>query len=256
MKTLESDALVRNGKAGNLLGRLLAPFADLGSWARGVRILHPRGMVYQAEVVPLAKAGTTGELAQRLRGEAMVRLSGAWWRGNREWKDVLGCAVRFLPKGGDDAEDRGGEQDLLFATVRKPWTTLLAPFTTDAHDFLENDYYAVSPFEVAGVGRVKWRLITHRARTGGRNRWHKLERAVMQDLAAFRLELFHLDQDRGWEPVAEIRLKERMTIDQETLRFSPFLNGRGIEPRGLIHGLRLATYRASQRARPRREEPR
>ena len=234
-------------KSPGFLRRLLTPFARFNAWARHVRILHPRGMVYRAEVVALANSSPMKELGERISGDAMIRLSGAWWRGNREWKDVLGCAVRFLPKSDDE---QSGEQDLVFATVRRPWTSILAAFTTDPHDFLENDYYAVSTLEVVGLGRAKWRLIPHRARTGGRNRWQKLERAVLQDLAAFRVDVLRIEKSKDWVAVAEIRLKERMSVDQETRRFSPFSNGRGIEHRGLIHGLRIATNRGNQKTRP------
>jgi hypothetical protein len=241
------DHLKENGRIGTFLGKFLAPLTALGSKARHARLFHPEGMVFRAEVVPLAEAGSLGSLAERLKGEACVRLSGAWWRGGKEWKDVLGCAIRFT-------EDSEHEQDLLFATIRKPWTTLLAPLSTDTHDFLENDYYAVSPFEVKGVGKVKWRLVANRSRSNGRNRWQKIIRAVGDDLAFFRLELLELNgSKKEWQRVAEVRLKEKMDIDQEALRFSPYRNGLGIEPRGLIHGLRIATYRSSQKARPKSE---
>ena len=56
----------------------------------------------------------------------------------------------------------------------------------------------------------------------------------------------------GWVPVARIELRERADVNQEALAFSPFRDGRGIVPRGLVHALRRRVYPSSQRARPRR----
>jgi hypothetical protein len=196
--------------------------------------LHSKGLVYRADVVPLASDEPLGSLAQRLRGDAWVRLSGAWWRGTQEWKDVLGCAVRFLASDKPDGDGQAGDQDLLFATARRPWLAIFALFTTDPHDFLENDYYAASPYHVHGVGKVRWRLVPHRARESGRNRWQKLERAVKNDLAAFRLEIKRLGAGDAWQPVAELRLKERVSVDSQSLRFSPLMTGRGFQPQRFL----------------------
>ena len=94
-----------------------------------------------------ALAGPYPGLARRLEGAALIRLSTAWWRGGKEWIDALGLAMRLGREPSVEAHE--GDQDLLFATIRRPWTTLLAPLTTEQHDFLANDYYAVSPFDVA-----------------------------------------------------------------------------------------------------------
>ena len=53
--------------------------------------------------------------------------------------DVLGLALRIRPRTGPALDEHAalGDQDLLFATIRSPWTTLLAPFTTNARDFLQ-----------------------------------------------------------------------------------------------------------------------
>src|SRR5262245_6871606 len=138
----------RSGILGRTLGLLLAPV----SLARRARMFHTEGVLYRAEAV----ARSPSPAAQRLEGPALLRFSGAWWR-RRQWPDVLGIAVRFCASASASAgtgaepcaETAPGDQDLIFATVRRPWTAPLAPLSTRVHDYLANDYYGVSPFLVA-----------------------------------------------------------------------------------------------------------
>jgi hypothetical protein len=247
--------------AGRIGGVLLAPLTFALSWARRARMFHPDGTLFRAEVRPLAELGPPDGLARRLAGAGLVRLSSAWWRGGKEWRDVLGCALRFGP-----------EQDLLFATIRSPWTMALAPLTTETHDYLANDYYAVSPFEAEGVGLVKLRLRrpppVPLAHPGHLSREEQLRRQVAAGQAAFTLEWLRLPPTRGlrgavagaragtaldpaarWEPVVEVKLLEPVAMDQRALRFSPFRDGRGLSPRGFVHALRRAAYAASRAGR-------
>jgi hypothetical protein len=243
--------------AGTLVGLLLAPFTALVSAARRARTFHPEGVVYRGVVGPVAEAegGPFAALARRLEGPVIARASTALWRGGREWMDALGLALRFRD-GGEapaSAEPSEGDQDLLFATIRHPWTTPFAPLTTRVHDFLANDYYAVSPFFADGVGRVEFRLVSPRtARPGapGARRDELLARDVAEGRACFELEVRALERGAPWTPVAVVRLVERVSIDDDALRFSPFREGRGIRPVGFVHALRRAAYAASQQARP------
>lgn len=243
-------------RLGTLLGALLAPFAGGASLLRHGRVLHPSGVLYRADVEPIGQEGQEGQVGQvsrRLAGAALVRLSSALWR-HREWTDVLGVAIRL--RAGDDParvtspQAEPGDQDLLLATIRRPWTLLLAPWMTQQHDFLANDYYGVSPFEVDGYGRVEWRLVTPRPSMSesGLEREERLEHDVRAGRAELRLEMRPLGSEMAhrWIPVVRIRLVERVVLDEEALRFSPFLDGRGIRPYGFIHALRRATYAASQ----------
>lgn len=236
--------------AGRLLGALLAPLAAAVSALRRARTFHPEGTVLHAEVSPLAAAGRERLVAERLAGPALVRLSTAWWRGGKEWRDVLGCAIRFHEQLAPSAVPAPGDQDLLFATIRSPWTTLLASLTTQLHDYLANDFYAVSPFETEGLGKVKWRLVSSRPVTEGGSREQRLRFALHHGAATFQLECRSLGLRRAWRPIARVRLVEELELDQAALRFSPFRSGRGIRPIGLVHALRRATYPSSQRARP------
>jgi hypothetical protein len=222
---------------GSVVGLALAPVTGGISALRHARMFHPEGAVYRAEVSP-SEDTRYHALAERLSGPALARLSTAWWRGGRELPDALGCALRF-----------GDDQDLLLATIRRPWTTPFAPLTTHVHDFLLNDYYGVAPFAVDGVGRARVRLVGPRLSSHGADRAERLANAVESGIAVFLLELLPRWR-HGWQPLVEVRLLAPLAVDQEALRFSPFRDGRGLHPRGFVHALRRATYAASQRARP------
>lgn len=236
--------------AGRLLGAVLAPLTGAVSFLRRARTFHPEGSVLTAEVAPLATSGPERRVAERLAGPALVRLSTAWWRGGKEWRDVLGCAIRFREELAPSAVPAPADQDLLFATIRSPWTTLLASLTTHIHDYLANDFYAVSPFDTDDLGKGKWRLVSARPATEGGSREQRLRFALHHGAATFHLEWRRLGPGRRWRPIALVQLREEVELDQATLRFSPFRSGRGIRPVGLIHALRRSTYAASQRARP------
>jgi hypothetical protein len=258
---------------GSACGVLLAPALGALSALRRARVLHPSGITCHAEVTGCGEGALWGLLGARLEGPALVRLSGAIWK-EREGPDVLGLALRFTrssPLVFDErtcAEPRPGDQDLLLATVWRPWTLFLGPFTTRPHDFLANRYYAVSPFRVRGmpgptpacVGAIEWRAVPVSRAPGGRSRAERLAAALARGEARWTLEarpyrrVIDVLARRAWHPVAQITLLEPVAVDQAALRFDPFRAGRGIEPVGFIHALRRASYGASQYARP-RESP-
>jgi hypothetical protein len=237
--------------AGLAVGWLWAPGIAAIAAARRSRMFHPDGIVLTARVEPNTASGDSGmqALADRLAGPAIVRFSSALWKGEVEWPDALGCAVRFGAR--DDETLEAGDQDMLFATIRSPLTLPFAPFTTSAHDYLANTYWAVAPFDVLGVGRVKWRLVPEKpsASAAEQTRADKLLSAV-SDSTALRLELRRTWRP-GWVSVARIVLEAEVSVDQARLRMSPFRTGRGIEPRGFVHALRKGAYAASQAVRPR-----
>ncbi len=183
-----------------------------------------------------------------------MRFSTALWREGKEWPDALGCAIRFRSRDEASVDADPHDQDLLFATIRSPWTTPLGPVGTHVHDFLANTYFATAPFDVPGVGRAKWRLVRERdagARTDDRDRdadrGKRLVHAIHRGEATLHLEVrrtFHA----GWSPVARVVLVGIADVDEDRLRFSPFRTGRGVRPRGFVHALRQGAYAASQAA--------
>jgi|JI10StandDraft_1071094.scaffolds.fasta_scaffold196665_1 hypothetical protein len=235
-------------RLGVALGWAVAPAFALVSRARRARTFHPRGDAFLADVTALPQGGALGAA---LAGPALVRLSGALWKSQWEHLDVLGCALRFRRQDDPSIETGPDDQDVLFATILRPWTMGVAPFTTDASDYLRNDYYAVSPFDVPGFGRAFLRLRTEPRRDApGGTRSERLDAAVAGQRAVFTLEVRRRWR-RRWEPVARVELRERADVNQEALAFSPFRDGRGLTPRGFVHALRRGVYVASQRARPR-----
>jgi hypothetical protein len=241
--------------AGRFAGFALAPVTGTLSALRRSRMFHPRGLTCRAQVEALPVHPSLQPLVAALVGPALVRWSSAWWKRG-EWRDVLGCAIRFStePLG---VEPRHGDQDLLLATIKRPWSLPVSPWTTQQHDFLANHYYGVSPFEVHGQ-RVEWRLVPERASPPGSSRSERLERAMSNGSAQLRLEMAPfrgvLRRPRGedFEGVARITLRHFIELDQEALRFDPFRSGRGLEPVGFVHSIRRATYLASQNHRPAR----
>lgn len=232
-------------------GRLLAPITAAVSRWRQARMFHPDGVAYRARVEALA-GSELHALGERLSGQALLRFSSAWWRG-KEWPDVLGVAMRFRDGPLADVSVRPGDQDLLLATIRFPWTTPFAPLATRFGSFLWNHYHGVSPFLVPGVGAVKLRLRAPRIANRGTSRAAHLDACVTSGQARFVLELRRLATPwlrRRWEAVALVRVEAAIEIDQEALRFSPFHTGRDLKPSGFVHHLRRAAYEASQRARP------
>lgn len=212
-------------------------------------MFHPEGHTFTGRVVATGE-GSYAELGRRLAGRALVRLSPALWRNGTEHLEVLGLALRMRPGGGPalDHVPIAIDQDILFATIRSPLTMVLSPFTTDASDFAGNRYWAVSPFAVAELGRVKLRLSpVDRKRTKGR-RIERLREAVRSGHAIWQLDA-RRTLTRRWHPVAHLIVEREAAVDQVALRFDPFRTGAGVVPVGLVHAIRRAAYAASQHAR-------
>lgn len=232
-------------------GVLIAPAAALGSTLRRGRVFHPEGVVCRAQVTPSVNSGITGDLAQRLAGPALVRLSSGLWKGKREMRpDVLGAAIRFRRDTTVTAQAGPDDQDLLFSTFSHIPLLGLALLTTQVHSFLWNNYYAVGLFEAPDMGLVKLRLASPRIPPGTGSRIQSLDTAMANGLAVFDLQIREARIGSMYRSLARIELTERVAVDQEELRFSPFRNGRGIVPRGFVNAARIAPYAASQAARP------
>lgn len=239
---------------GRLAGLGLAPLTATVSALRRARTFHPEGVVVRGRVEPMA-GGAWPRIASALAGHALVRLSTALFRRGA-WPDVLGCAVRFTREVPDGVAARDDDQDLLLATIRRPWTMGFAPFTTDVTDHLANDLFGVCPFRVE-EGVVEWRLSPEQRSPAGSDRTARLEAAMRAGAAHLVLGVRRwpgvlvVGDHPPFEPVVRLSLIERLDVDQDALRFDPHRAGRGVVPTGFVHGLRVAAYAASQRARPR-----
>ena len=234
---------------GSLIGKIWAPAIATIARARHARMFHPVGLTFAGEAEPVG-TGQLRDVGEALAGRVLVRCSGALWKRPLQRFEVLGIAMRFRNRSGPDLDAHAyiGDQDLLFATILSPITLPIAPFSTNAHDFLANRYWAVAPFAV-GDSRIKLRLrpATRGIGEGARNQ--RLRGDVVLGRAAFTLEA-RPTLRTGWQPIARIRLTHEVRVDQVALRFDPFRAGAGIEPVGLVHAIRRAAYAASQYARP------
>jgi hypothetical protein len=253
-------------------GFAMGPLFAAASMLRQARALHPRGDLYAARIAAEAQPSPYAELAARLQGHALVRFSGALFnrtlrRGRlhterhalvrfsgalfkrTEIVDVLGCAIRFCSHEMCTSRWLPSDQDLLLATIHRPWTMPLAPLLTNAGDYLGNDYFAVSPFDVAGVGRLYFRLRPDRTPRAAGSRAQRLDAAVLREAARL-----HLEASSGpwgpWRSVIVVELTGRVDTDDAAVRFDPFADGRGIRPVGFTHSLRKGAYSMSQWARP------
>ena len=245
---------------GTLLGLAMAPVTAAVAAARRARVFHPRGSVYVARVHAAGHEEPWSSLGERLSGSALVRFSGALFKAPIG-PDVLGCAIRFTHNDVPDAPPREDDQDLLLATILRPWTMGVSPFTTRFTDYLRNRYNAVSPFEAPGAGRTEWRVVPvdsdAASEATGNSRDERLLDAVRRGGVSLRLEATRyrsvpaLVARRAFHEVARIDLLQKTDLGDDDLRFDPFRAGRGLEPRGFIHALRRGAYGGSQRARPR-----
>jgi hypothetical protein len=247
--------MARQDLAGWAFGLALSPMTGLLSAVRRSRMFHPTGFVCSATAEPLPGSGAeVRSVAARLAGPALMRWSSAWWKQG-EWIDVLGCAIRFT-QGELGTEPAPDDQDLLLATIQRPWSLPFAPFSTRDHDFLDNAYFGVSPFEVPPLGRIEWRLVAERKpQPAAGTREERLERAIDAG-AALLLEWAPYPGPlkrpiaARFEPLLRIQLTGVLELDQRRLRFDPFRSGRGVKPVGLVHHMRRAAYWTSQALRP------
>lgn len=226
---------------GYLFGHVLGIFTGTISFMRRSRVFHSRGEVFSARVLSIRP-----ELVA-FHPYATVRFSSALWK-NCEILDVFGIAIRFSDKKGFAFQPRSKDQDLLFATFDSSWKIVFSPLLTKQDDYFSNDYFAISPFNTDRLKNSYFKLIPKGAKVKGRSRKEKLIRTIESGQSS--LILYLREKNEEWIKLAEIILEEKVTIDQEAMRFNPFLTGLSITPIGFVHYLRIGSYRLSQWARP------
>jgi hypothetical protein len=233
---------------GMLAGIAVAPAVALGSLLRRSRLFHPSGVIVRGLARPVDDDTRERDAGAPLAGHVFARSSSGWWK-THDWPDVLGCALRFSADEALTPEPRSGDQDLLLATIRHPLTTLLAPLSTHADDYLRNYYFGVSPFRIGQLGTVKLRLSAVRQSPIADTREQRLMRALELGPVQLILEARAHQLAAKYRPILKIELSQRIEIDQRELRFDPFATGRGLVPSGFVHAMRIASYAASRKAR-------
>jgi len=225
---------------GALVGVAIGALVFAISWWRAARAVHAEGVVCRAELIAHDPA------AERLAGPALVRLSGALEGQATTGSDVLGLDIRMQRPARDDAAH--GDQDLLLGSFESFLTAARDRARTNAGDYLGNGYSTVTPWWLTHHGPVVLRLVAPppAAADRGSNRLARLD----ADLAAGRAR-FALTIGTGDRAVAlgELRLIERLAVDDRALRASMFRQGRGVRPLGLRNGIRATVYPMSQLAR-------
>lgn len=227
---------------GFVLGYPVGLLFASGSILRNARFFHPRGLLFSGEV------DTSPESPFPLPPHAMIRFSSAWWK-NQEWPDVLGVTIRMgrtpLRRVSAERED----QDLLFASFRRPWEIFFAPFFTEFRDFLDNSYYAISPFRLKDGRIIDLMIEPSRSQGGHGNRNEVLLGEVLGGKVFLRLMMKERDKE-NWFMAGKIRVIDELNLDQEALRFHPFQCVPELKPAGFLQHLRFGTYHMSQWVRP------
>jgi hypothetical protein len=232
------------------LGLLFAVGAALGlaigvgfvlvSWLRGARAVHADGVVCRGELTAHDPS------AARLAGPALVRLSGALEGQATAGTDVLGVEIRLQRTASDDTA--AGDQDLLLGSFESFHTAARDRARTNAGDYLANGYSTVTRWWLTRHGPVILRLLPPppAARDRGADRLARLDADLRSDRARFALAV---DTAAGPVALGELRLVERLAVDDRALRPSMFRQGRGVRPLGLRNGIRATVYPMSQLAR-------
>ena len=225
------------------MGHVLGIFTGTVSFMRRSRVFHPRGEVFSARVLSIRP-----ELIS-FHPYATVRFSAALWK-NFEGLDVFGIAIRFSDKKGFSFKSRSKDQDLLFATFDSTWKIVFSPLLTKQDDYFSNEYFAISPFDTDKLKSIYFKLLPKAEKVQGKSRKEKLLRTIESGHSSLILSM--REKNHKWIKLAEIILEEKMTIDQEAMRFNPFQTGLQINPVGFVHFLRIGSYKLGQWARPKR----
>jgi len=225
---------------GAVLGLVIGVVIFPISLYRGARAVHAEGVMCRAEILAQGPAG------QRLAGPALVRLSGAFEGQASTRSDVLGLDIRMQRTASGDPRD--GDQDLLLGSFESFHTAGRDRAATDVGDYLANRYSTVTPWWVRAHGPVILRLVPPPPQPKGRgpDRLARLDADLAADRARFALAV---GDGTAPAPIAELRLLERLPIDDRALRASMFRQGRGVRPLGLRNGIRATVYPMSQTAR-------
>jgi hypothetical protein len=205
---------------------------------RAARAVHADGVVCRAELIARDPA------AQRLAGPAVVRLSGAFEGQATTGSDVLGVYIRMPDDGGPRRA-----QDLVLGSFESFRTAARDRAGTDVGDYLANHYSTVTPWWLTRHGPVILRLVPPPAaapRERGSDRLARLDADLAAGRARFSLTV---DTPTGRAELAELRLVERLPVDDRSLRASMFRQGRGLRPLGVRNGIRATAYPMSQLAR-------
>jgi len=218
---------------GVALGALQAGLAA----ARRGKAFHPHGEVYAARVTisaPIADRGLFGAPAEYA---ALVRFSRALGLP-RPLPDLLGLSIRVF-----DVYGAGRHQDLLLVSSAD-WPIVHHLFLP-AGDVQQRPYSSASTYR-AGARRVLLGALAHPASPGGTGAT-ELERARSAAATGrLRFRLAVAAPLGRMRPVGELHVGAPLPPAADALRFSPLNAGPGLEPVGVVNGMRRYAYPMSQ----------
>lgn len=222
----------------------LAIGAALGGVAllRRSKPVHPHGATYRARLsVPGAGCAPAAStlLATPAEHHAIVRFSRSIGVP-RPLPDLLGMSIRVV-----DAYGPGGHQDFLLVTSgARP---LLHHVLLPARDVQQRPYSSALPYRAGDRRFVVGALPdADSPRPAGDDELHRLARAAATGRLTFGLAVAPLPG--RFERVATLHVQAPLSDTLEALRFNPFHTGGGLQPTGLVNGMRRAAYPLSQRA--------
>jgi hypothetical protein len=217
-------------------GALSAVVFGLASAVRRAKILHPDGIAFEATLEVTGAATGAPLLDQPATHHAIVRLSRSL--GVHEPRpDFLGIAVRVL-----DAHGPGASQDLLLITSGT--APVLRHTFAPARSFDHPRFSSVLPYRVGGRS-VLFSARPLRTAGGPTTLLEELPEEVASGRLRYALDV--ADVTGPWRQVGVLTLGEPLApVGDERLRFNTANSGGGIEPVGVLQGLRRLAYRGSQ----------
>jgi hypothetical protein len=191
------------------------------SAARGKRIFHPDGRVFEGTFTPWVRSAKAGvEILDQGPRPVLVRCSRALGLPQPA-PDILGFAIRF-----PDAYGADRHQDLLCVT------SIDAP--VGHHALVPTRGFFSRPYST---------LLAYRLPEGIR-----LFGVLPRDRGTNTFVLALAPLSRRFDGVGSIALGEQIPpAEGERLRFNPWNCGGGIRPTGPLMGIRDAAYRGSQK---------
>jgi hypothetical protein len=214
-----------------------------GAALRRGKVVHPQGVVFEARLrvsgAPDAPPGA--ELLTRpAEHRALVRFSRSLGLP-RALPDLLGISIRVL-----DAYGEGRFQDFLLVTSadlpvvhhvflpaadaqQRPYTTSL-PFRSG-----KGQQFIVGVLPRADSARGQGADALERVRNAARTGDLRFDLAVAPILGRF-------------SPVGELRIGEELPESYDALLFEPWKGGRGLEPVGVLNGMRRYAYPIADRS--------
>jgi hypothetical protein len=224
--------------AGVSTGALLA----VGAALRRGKVVHPHGLVFEARlIVPGARAApTAAELLSRpAEHAALVRFSRSLGVP-RPLPDLLGMSIRVL-----DAYGHGAHQDFLLVTSAD--VPVVHHVFLPARDVQQRPYTSSLPFRAGRERFIVGALPCEASpRPGGSDELDRARAAAATGRLRFELAVA---PPRGrFAAVAELRIGAQAPGQLDAMRFEPWKGGGGMEPVGVLNGMRRYAYPMADRA--------